>query len=67
MNLADGVMQKEENDLSIFSDHKVGALSDEDFEIEGIRMNNHDRIEREEELERLYHDEDGEGGLIADD
>lgn len=53
--------------MSIFSDHDVGALSDEEFEFEGIRMNNRDRIEREEELESLYHDEDSEGGLIADD
>ena len=53
--------------MSIFSDHDVGALSDEEFELEGIRMNKRDRLEREEELERLYHDEDSEGGLIADD
>ncbi len=53
--------------MSIFSDHDVGALSDEEFECECVRMNNRDEIEREEELERLYHDEDSEGGLIADD
>lgn len=53
--------------MSIFSDHDCGALSDEEFERECIRMNNEDRIDREEELERLYHDEDSEGGLIADD
>ena len=53
--------------ISIWSDHDVGALSDEDFERECIRMNNRDRIEREEELEILYHDDDSEGGLIEDE
>jgi len=53
--------------MSIFSDHDCGALSDEDFERECIRMNNRDRIEREEELERLYHDDDSEGGLIENE
>ncbi len=52
--------------MSIFSDHDVGALSDEDFERECIRMNNRDRIEREE-LEILYHDDDSEGGLIENE
>lgn len=42
---------KEEKDLSIFSDHKVGALSDEEFEFEGIRMNNEDRAERDKLFE----------------
>ena len=52
--------------MSIFSDHDVGALSDDEFERKCIRMNNRDRIEREE-LEMLYHDEDSEGGLISED
>lgn len=34
--------------MSIFSDYAVGALTDEEFEIECIRMNNQDRAEREE-------------------
>jgi hypothetical protein len=53
--------------MSIWSDHDCGALSDEDFERECIRMNNRDRIEREEELKRLYHDENSEGGLISEE
>ena len=55
--------------MSIFSNHDVGALSDEDFKRECIRMNTRDKIEKETELERLYHDddEDSEGGLISED
>jgi len=55
--------------MSIWSDHDCGALSDEDFERECIRMNNRDKIEKEAEWERLYHDddEDSEGGLIDED
>lgn len=61
--------------MSIFSDHSVGALFDEDFERECRRMNRRDDIEREE-LDGLnfdfvavddWLDEDSEGGLIADD
>lgn len=54
--------------MSIFSDHDVGALSDEEFQMECIRMNNRDRIEREEEEDKLlWEGDDSEGGLIADD
>lgn len=54
--------------MSIFSDYKVGALTDEQFENECRRMNRRDRIEREEEEDKLlYHDEDSEGGLISED
>ena len=67
--------------MSIWSDHDAGALSDEDFERECIRMNNRDRAEREmvvsslEEMcdlmcgapEEDWEDDDSEGGLIADD
>jgi len=31
--------------MSIFSDYKVGALTDEEFKAEGIRMNNRDKYE----------------------
>lgn len=53
--------------MSIFSDHDVRALSDEDFERECIRINNRDKIEKEAEWERLYHDDNSEGGLISED
>lgn len=55
--------------MSIWSDHDVGALSDEELERECIRMNNRDRVEKEVELESLYYanDEDSEGGLISED
>ncbi len=54
--------------MSIFSDYAVRALSDEDFERECIRMNNRDRIERQEIEEQLYHDDlDDESGLLEED
>lgn len=54
--------------MSIFSDHKCGALSDDEFDAECIRMNNRDRIERQEIDEQLYHDElDDESGLLEED
>ena len=40
--------------MSIFSDHDVGALSDEEFEMECIRMNNRDRAERDTYGERIF-------------
>lgn len=53
--------------MSIFSDHKCGALSDDEFECECARMNNQDRVEREE-FEQLYQDDDdSEGGLIDEE
>ena len=52
--------------MSIWSDHDCGALSDEDFERECIRMNNRDRIERDEQ-EVLWDDDREESGLIAED
>lgn len=42
--------------MSIFSDHDVGALSDEEYERECIRMNNQDRWEREHFLSNEYED-----------
>ena len=54
--------------MSIFSDYDVGALSDEEFEFEGVRMNNRDRIEHREIEEQLYHDDlDDESGLLEED
>lgn len=54
--------------ISIWSDYKVGALTDEQFENECIRMNNRDRIERREIEEQLYHDDlDDESGLLEED
>lgn len=40
--------------MSIWSDHDCGALSDEDFERECIRMNNQDRWEWEHFLRDEY-------------
>lgn len=69
--------------MSIWSDHDCGALSDEDFERECIRMNNKDRWEAEQMLntpmelqneirdarmlELIRAQEDSEGGLIEDE
>ena len=53
--------------MSIFSDYKVGALSDEEFKSECARMNRQDRAERERESydhdcynDREYEDDDDE-------
>lgn len=43
--------------MSIFSDYKVGAMSDEEYEMACTRMNNQDRYEREHEFDE---DEEGE-------
>lgn len=40
--------------MSIFSDYEVGALSDDEFDFECLRMNAEDRAERD----RIYYDED---------
>lgn len=49
--------------MSIFSDHDVGALSDDEFERECGRMNRRDRAEREkQDMQALWEDEDSEGG-----
>ena len=66
--------------MSIFSDHDCGALSDEDFERECIRMNNRDGVEREMVVSSLEEmcdlmcgapeadfEDDSEGGLIDDE
>lgn len=66
--------------ISIWSDHDCGALSDEGFERECIRMNNRDRIEREMAVSSLEEmcdlmcgapeedfEDDSEGGLIEDE
>ena len=42
--------------MSIFSDHKVGAISDWEFEQECRRMNREDRYEREHEFDDPYED-----------
>ena len=42
--------------MSIFSDFKVGALSEQEYRDECIRMNREDRYERE----RMYETEDQE-------
>ena len=50
--------------MSIFSDHKVGAMDDWEFEQECIRMNRRDRQEYIDEFERLAEeDEEGEDEL----
>lgn len=49
--------------MSIFSDYKVGALSDWEFEQEGRRMNREDRWEREhyiDEWDRLADEDSGD-------
>lgn len=54
--------------ISIYSDYKCGALTDEQFENECRRMNRRDMAEQDEqEMQALWQDEDSEGGLIADD
>jgi len=45
--------------MSIFSDHKVGAISDWEFEQECRRMNREDRYERDI-IESLFDGEDEE-------
>lgn len=47
--------------MSIFSDHKVGALTDWEFEQEGRRMNREDRYDREHMYDDLVLDLDEEG------
>ena len=47
--------------MSIFSDHKVGALTDWEFEQEGRRMNREDRWEQEHMYDDLVLDLDEEG------
>lgn len=47
--------------MSIFSDYRVGALSDEEFEMECVAYNNRARAEEEEYCRSLYEsDEEGE-------
>ena len=46
--------------MSIFSDYKVGALSDWEYEQECRRMNREDRYEREHEFDDLFECEDEE-------
>lgn len=68
--------------MSIYSDYKCGALSDEQFENECRRENRRERINRERKVNRSWkkvmdwlakdvkdewEDDDSEGGLIADD
>lgn len=53
--------------MSIFSDYKVGALSEWEFEQEGRRMNREDRWEREHMYDDLVIDtEDEEDGYTGD-
>ena len=44
--------------MSIFSDYKVGALSEWEFEQEAARMNREDRWEREHMYDDLMIDDD---------
>lgn len=44
--------------MSIFSDYKVGAISDWEFEQEGRRMNREDRWERERMYDEYENDDD---------
>lgn len=45
--------------MSVFSDYKVGALTDEQFELECRRMNRQDEWEYRYEQNGLYeHDDD---------
>ena len=44
--------------MSIFSDYKVGALSDFEFEQECNRMNRQDRWEREHMYDDYHTDDD---------
>jgi len=46
--------------MSVFSDYKVGALSDFEFEQEAARMNREDRYEREHLYDDLQIDDDRE-------
>lgn len=46
--------------MSIFSDYKVGALTDWEFEQEGRRMNREDRWDREHMYDDLVIDTEGE-------
>lgn len=47
----EGMKKGSENPVSIFSDYKVGALTDEEFEMECIAFNNRARAEEEREYE----------------
>lgn len=44
-------------EMSIFSDYKVGALTEDEFRNECARMNREDRWEREHEYEEGEEDE----------
>ena len=48
--------------MSIFSDYKVGALSEWEFEQEAARMNREDRYEREHLYDDLEIDDDCDDG-----
>ena len=47
--------------MSIYSDHKVGALSDEEFEFLAAREDRMERYWEAKETEHLYHNDDEEG------
>ena len=53
--------------MSIFSDHDCGALSDEDFERECIRMNNRDSAERDTYGESIFNGDCPYTGKHCDD
>ena len=44
--------------MSIFSDYAVGAMTDEEYRDECIRMNLQDRYEREHEFDECEYEED---------
>ena len=46
--------------MSIFSDHKVGALSDEEFEMSCVSMNIEDRYDEEHMYDEDEEEDDDE-------
>ena len=45
--------------MSIFSDYKCGALSDDEFKADCIRMNNRERYEEEHIYDEDEEDQEG--------
>jgi len=53
--------------MSIFSDHKVGALTDEEFENACRRMNREDRYYEALEASKEYYNDESEDGDVEED